>query len=343
MTAISPQPGVPTRGAKGGWLDANWVVLPAETLPGLPGTARPEERRFVLLHPARGMTILDLWSVARDRTEEAASVGLDAELRLASFLRRFDPRLPVRRIHLAQAALPQLAAVVARSHAGAPPLELPESWMGAVRSMLSAHDDPSPASAYPGGAAMSRRLMVGGTRLAACIALLAVAAVGLLAVAGRQGAEAPPGAPIAVAAADTLPAAPVTYAPRSMDRMPAGSIGTDPGINDHSRDAEAEPPPMPAAAARPPVAMPPEASVDIAAAPMLPDASSLSEAAASPAHPGMVAARSGTGTVAPDPVGRPHRIARRAMPTHYSRGGTPNARGSFIRQQSEQYATSNGG
>src|SRR5688572_27283609 len=43
----------------GGWLDADWVVLPAEALPGLPGRTLPEERRFVLLHPARGMAILD--------------------------------------------------------------------------------------------------------------------------------------------------------------------------------------------------------------------------------------------------------------------------------------------
>lgn len=150
------------------WLDAAWTVLPAETLPGLPGSPPSGKRRFVLLHPVRGIAILDLWPSA-EVAHEASPESLDAELQLAGFLRRLDPRLPALRIHLAEAELPNLPKVLARTYAGTGPLELPEgdAWIAAVQTSLTA--PPAAAAARPRRLASRHRLAAG----LAAVAMLA--------------------------------------------------------------------------------------------------------------------------------------------------------------------------
>lgn len=324
----------------GGWLDADWVVLPAEALPGLPGRTLPEERRFVLLHPARGMAILDLWAPTRARplSDEEVTASLDAEITLAGFLRRLDPRLPVRRIHLAQAELPRLAGAIARSYAGTPPLELPESWMDAVRSTLAVPQPPADQAAR----AMRRRRMAGRYRLAAGIAaLVTVGAVGWLAAGGQDDTQ-------QAASAPNLAEASVPQAAASRMRLDAAVPQPAPIPAAPPGTASAELRPEPAAAA-PPSAATGRTGVQAAAL----QAAAPEDAGPPPAmppDPARIAAEAAEQGAAeepaampPQPVRRSRRITRRAAPERYSQGWIPNSSGSFIRQQSQQYATGNGG
>ncbi|MBR0647994.1 hypothetical protein, partial [Plastoroseomonas hellenica] len=145
---------VPTQGPArdDGWrpLAAGWVVLPTDRLAGFPAGARPRERRFLLMHPAYGIVVLELWSAGiAPGDAPLAGAWLEAELRLAGFLRRFDPRLPICRIHLAVPELPHLVGVLARAFAGTEPLRLPcgDAWMGAVQAALAAPPEAPPAPA----------------------------------------------------------------------------------------------------------------------------------------------------------------------------------------------------
>lgn len=295
-----------------GWLDATWVVLSAAALPGLPGRVRRGERRFVLLHPAHGIAILDTWSAwsaARALSNEAIAASLDAELMLEGFLRRLDPRLPVRRIHLAQSELSRLAGVVARSYAGTPPLELPVSWMDAVRSTLAV---PQPQAYRPEPAIPPRRI-AGRSRLAAGIAaLVAAGAVGLLKADGHDVARRGPTAPIVAEVALPQGAASRTALAVAVPE-PARPLGqTDPlqGAT-------------PGNTGSPPAVLQDSAPV-------------LTATAEQRAADGPTAA-------APQRTGRSRRIAQPTAPSRYTQGRMLNSSGSFIRQQSLQYATANGG
>lgn len=295
-----------------GWLDATWVVLSAGALPGLPGRVRRGERRFVLLHPAHGMAILDTWSAwsaARALSNEAIAASLDAELILEGFLRRFDPRLPVRRIHLAQSELPRLAGVVARSYAGTPALELPVSWMDAVRSTLAVPQPPI----YRAAPAIPSRRIARRSRLAAGVAtLLAAGVVGLLNADGHDAARRGPTAPIMAETAA------------------------------HPRTAGA--PPAPEAAAVTPPSMGASRAVD-QADPL--GGATPGSTGSSPARVVTAAAEERTAdgptATAPQRSGRSRRVAPPTGPSRYTQGWMPNSSGSFIRQQSLQYATANGG
>lgn len=352
-----------------GWLDAGWVVLPAETLPGLPGEPRAGERRFVLLHPAHGIAILDLWSSVAALPELEVAASLDAEVALAGFLRRHDPRLPVRRIYLTQAALPQLTGVVARAYAGTPPLDLPEGWIDAVRGSLAVPQKPAGRAARR----MPRLRMAGRYRLAAGIAaLLTAGVVGLLAAGGHvAGERVQPVAEEGGAPGSTAPATTLAVAvPEPAPAEPALSPATPP-------PESAGPLPARAAVAPPPVAEPPPAMlpdparIAAAAAPAAPVFStaapppeSVGPPAASVAAPPPAAepapavqpdpARTAAATVEEDTTDRPvaapprsvrrqPRPVRRAAPAPYAQGRMLNSSGSFIRQQSLQYATGNGG
>lgn len=391
----------------GGWLDAGWVTLPAEALPGLPGEPRTGERRFVLLHPTHGIAILDLWSSVAALPELEVAASLDAELALAGFLRRHDPRLPVRRIYLAQAALPQLTGVMARAYAGVPPLELPEGWIDAVRGRLAVPQKPAGLTAR-----MPRLRMAGRYRLAAGIAaLLTAGVVGLLAAGGHVGGQR--AQPVAEAAgtpavAATLAAAvpePAPAEPALSPATPPPAVSTGPlaASTATAPPAAAEPPaamppdparvaaaPAPAEPALPPAAAPPAASAGppaaraaivppVAVEPLpavMPDPARIAAAPAfSPATPqpaasaGPLAASAAIApppALGPAPVMPPNpahaaegptygpaaapprsirqqpRSARRAASARSSRGRTLNSGGSFIRQQSLQYATGNG-
>lgn len=382
----------------GGWLDAGWVTLPAEALPGLPGEPRTGERRFVLLHPAHGIAILDLWSSVAALPELEVAASLDAELALAGFLRRHDPRLPVRRIYLAQAALPQLTEVVARAYAGAPPLELPEGWIDAVRGRLAEPQRPTSLAARR----LPRLRMAGRYRLAAGIAaLLTAGVVGLLAAGGHVGGQR--AQPVAEATSAPATAATLTAAvPEAAPAEPARSPATPPLAASAGPPAAAEPPaamppdparvaavpapaepalspatPPPAVSAGPPAAraaiVPPVAVEPLPA--VTPDPARIAAAPASPATPqpaGNAGPPAASAATAPPPAWRPApimppnpartaegptyrpsaapprstrqqpRAVRRAAPARYSQGRTPSSGGSFIRQQSLQYATGNG-
>jgi hypothetical protein len=384
MAATASQDAAPAgepMNESGGWLDPSWVVLPAETLPGLPGEPRAGERRFVLLHPAHGIAILDLWSSVAALPELEVAAALDAELALAGFLRRHDPRLPVRRIYLAQEALPQLAGVVARAYAGASTLNLPEAWIDAVRGTLAVPQKPAGRAAWR----MPRLRMAGRYRLAAGIALLLTAGVvGLLAAGGHvieqraqpvadaanapgrtasatpplaasagplaaRAAIAPPAAagpppatppdPVRAAAAPAPPAARAASAPPAAADLPSATLPDparaaaapaplEPALSPATSTASAGPPAARAAIAPPPASEPlPE---------MPPDPARTAEAAVEEdATDRPVAAP-------PRPVRRQARPVRRAAPARYSQGWVPNSGGSFIRQQSLQYATGNG-
>jgi hypothetical protein len=291
------------RGA--GWLDAAWEVLAAGALPRLPGRPRRGERRFVLLHPAHGLAILDTWSAWSASTpvsDQEMAAALDAELTLTDFLRRFDPRLPVRRIHMAQAELPRLAGVVARSYAGTPPLELPEAWMDAVRSTLGMPQPPTDRAEV----AIPPRRIAGRLRLAAGIAaLVAAGAVGLLQTVGDDLAQRGRTAPVvAEAGTPQVAAPPATLAVAVPEAAPL------PGTA--SGDAESSPA-------------------------MLPDPLPVLVAAPAERAADMPAA------MVPQPAARSRRTARSTAPSRLTQGRMPNSSGSFIWRQSQQYATGNGG
>ncbi|HEY4250107.1 MAG TPA: hypothetical protein VGM87_02850 [Roseomonas sp.] len=163
-------------------LTAGWLVLPTDRLTGFPTGEGPGERRFLLMHADYGAAVLDLWS------PEAAPPGsdmpvtracLDAQIRLATFLRRFDPRLPIRRIHLAEPELPRLTGVLARAFAGMEPLRLGDggAWMGAVQDALAAPPAIAPPPPPAPRPRAPRRL---GLAIGSTFALGATAALALL-------------------------------------------------------------------------------------------------------------------------------------------------------------------
>lgn len=201
-----------------GWrpLAAGWVVLPTDRLAGFPAGARPRERRFLLMHADYGIVVLELWSAgAAPGGAPPTAAWLEAELRLAGFLRRFDPRLPIRRIHLATPELPRLVGVLTRAFAGTEPLRLPcgDAWMGAVQATLAAAPGAAPAPAaasrpraYPRPARW-RGVAAGA---AGTIALGGVVVAALLLAEGRPGPE-PPRA--GTGEGPAVAAAPISAAP----------------------------------------------------------------------------------------------------------------------------------
>jgi hypothetical protein len=248
-------------------LGAGWIVLPAGALPGLPGSAMPEDRRFVLLHPARGVTVLDLFPAAASRPRPG---WLEAELLLAGFLRRFDPRLPVHRIHLAEPELPQLHGVLARAFARSEPLDLPggDAWMGAVQATLAA----SPLQA---GAARRRPAGRRGRRYrrAAAALFLAGAAAALPGDAARLTAPEP--GPAAISA-PPLP---------QVARVDPPPLPAPPPLPSGGRLARLQPPPEPEEALPLPPIPPPAttAGLDPLPLPTAPRLPSFATLAALPA------------------------------------------------------------
>jgi hypothetical protein len=295
------------------WLNPEWTVLPAEALPGLPRGTHSGKRRFVLLHPVRGLAILDLWSPA-EVAREAVPESLDAELELAGFLRRLDPRLPALRIHLAEAALPSLAKVLARTYAGTGPLELPEgdAWIAAVQTSLAA-PAPTVTTALPRHLARRHHLAAG----LAVLAMLAAfgqfsgdgqivaedmqpssAAAPAIAALEQAASEQNEARAVPLADADPEPtiteAASAAPAPEPDDAALPLAVASREGV---AAEALPEPaPPSPASAAAPPAATP------LAAAP---------PRAAVPAR-----RRTGIGTLL-KPFGRPIPAIREVRPSRF--------------------------
>lgn len=295
------------------WLDAEWTVLPAVALPGLPGGSCSGKRRFVLLHPVRGIAILELWPSAG--APEEAPESLDAELQLASFLRRLDPRLPALRIHLAEAELPNLAKVLARVYAGTGPLELPEgdAWIEAVQASLAA---PVPAAT----AAHPRRLAPWHHLAAGFAAVAMLAAFGLFFADGQIFAESTPSslasAP-AIAALDQ--AAPGPDDARPAPRADAGPERSGPEPVP-TETANAAPAPEPGDIALPlAVASREGVAAEALTEPAAPPPASTAEVAPPATLPPAAADPTGRGTGAlMKPFGRLIPVIREARPTRFS-------------------------
>ncbi|MBR0646131.1 hypothetical protein [Plastoroseomonas hellenica] len=292
------------------WLDAEWTVLPAEALPGLPGAPRCGKRRFVLLHPVRGVAILDIWPSAG--VPEETPESLDAELQLAGFLRRLDPRLPALRIHLAETELPNLPKVLARTYAGTGPLELPEgdAWIAAVHASLAA---PVPAA----GRARPRRL-ARRHHLAAGFAVLAMlTGFGLFFADGQIFAEdtqpslAPTSAFAGVGQAPSGPdeARPAPLAPAGPERPGPEPMPTETASAEQTAESDAIALPL-TVASREGVAA--EALAEPDAPP--PVSTAAPPAASSPAA-GVAGPRTGTLL---KPFGRPIPVFREARPTRFT-------------------------
>lgn len=231
---------VPTRGCHlrqpvgWPWLGMDWVVRSADTLPGLP-RGIGAERRFLVLHPAHGVIILDLWRRAECPLGADAQPlppnALEAEARLASFLRRLDPRLPVHRIHLMELELPRLSDVLDRAFAEAEPLALlgGDSWVGAVQAALAAPQPLALAARSP----QQQRLVAGRHPPRASRAAIGIAAtVVMIAIGVGLLAEWPRAL---TAAGDDFALAPVqpTQVPdgRPLESLAAdGAAGTSPRL-----------------------------------------------------------------------------------------------------------------
>ncbi|WP_203070033.1 hypothetical protein [Falsiroseomonas ponticola] len=156
-----------------GWqaLAPEWLALPGRSLAGLPDGARPPERRVALLHPGRGVALLDLsWTGAappspREAMETVAA--LRHRLAVAGFPQVFSGHLPILHLVLEEAALPGLARRLEEAFAALPPLSLPrgDAWMGALQRALTT---PAPAAPVepPGHGGRWRMAGLGGLGVA---------------------------------------------------------------------------------------------------------------------------------------------------------------------------------
>jgi hypothetical protein len=220
-----------------GWqpVAAGWVMQPTARLAGFPAGGPLRERRFLLMHGDHGLVVLDLWAPGAASPDAPGPGSLAAELRLATFLRRFDPRLPVRRLHLAEPELPALPRLLARTVAGAEPLDLPggHAWMAAVQAMLAAAPEALPVAAPARRPvprprrALNWPLAIGGAAIAATalglllLAMLPPAAVPRPAAVAAAAAPAPVPEPAADPPLAAMAAAPPLPAARGPDPLPA--------------------------------------------------------------------------------------------------------------------------
>jgi len=133
------------RDAEGGWeaLAPDWQALPGASLLGLPSGTRPPERRVALLHPRRGVAILDLMAEEAPplspRESAATVVALQGRLCAAGFPQVFPGHLPVLHLGVTEAALPGLVRRLDEAFRATAPLTLPEgeAWMGPLRRALT--------------------------------------------------------------------------------------------------------------------------------------------------------------------------------------------------------------
>ncbi len=144
---------VERREPAGGWaaLAPEWQALPGGSLQGLPAGARPLDRRVALLHPRRGVAILDLlWEGAAPlapREAVATVAALRARLAAAGFPQVFSGHLPLLHLALEEAALPGLARRLDMAFSALPPMTLPpgDAWIGPLRRALTTPPDALPS------------------------------------------------------------------------------------------------------------------------------------------------------------------------------------------------------
>ncbi|NGM20793.1 hypothetical protein G3576_12280 [Roseomonas stagni] len=180
------------RDAEGGWeaLAPDWQALPGASLLGLPSGTRPPERRVALLHPRRGVAILDLMAEEAPplspRESAATVVALQGRLCAAGFPQVFPGHLPVLHLGVTEAALPGLVRRLDEAFRATAPLTLPEgeAWMGPLRRALTSLPGglplpgQVPTDRRPAQASRRRKLAgaacLGAAGLGLAVAMLAV-------------------------------------------------------------------------------------------------------------------------------------------------------------------------
>ena len=216
-------------------LGPGWVVLrDCRIGPPGPGGARPT----VLMHPARGVAVLDILPSNTPGAVEA----LRARLASARFPAIFAGHLPMVHLQVAPRRMPLLPSLLDDAFAAQPPLRLPggDAWVGVAARTLTAEQpvrrlDPKPFQNDADGPRRRRR-KAAALRTAGAVLLCLVALGGVLGAVLNK-APAPPAsepAPVAAAAASAAaPAvedavvprvsAPPTLAPSAPDPAPAAS------------------------------------------------------------------------------------------------------------------------
>ena len=119
-------------------LGRDWVVLQDCRL-------RPSDRGVppsVLIHPARGVAVVDILPSSTPEAAEAVRERLDA----ARFPALFAGHLPVIHMQLTPGEMPFLASLLDRAFAARSPLRLPggDAWTGVVVRALTAAEQPGP-------------------------------------------------------------------------------------------------------------------------------------------------------------------------------------------------------
>ncbi|RAI58157.1 hypothetical protein [Roseicella frigidaeris] len=166
-------------------LDRDWVVLPAAQLGGAP----PVTIDAVLLHPARGIVLLE----EPPRWTPDAPARLERCLAQTRFRAAFPGHLPVVHASLPRGAMISLPMLLASGFAAQAPLDLPGrgTWLEAARRALLA-----PAAGMPGqppGRGRAAWIGFGGLALASSlVGALLVHQLAAPDLAGPATAAAPP-------------------------------------------------------------------------------------------------------------------------------------------------------
>jgi hypothetical protein len=185
-------------------LGPDWVILRDCRL-------RPADRGSspsVLIHPARGIAVLDVHPFETPGAEDAVRGRLDA----ARFPAIFAGDLPVVHLRVTPRQMPFLPALLDDAFAAQPPLRLPggDAWVGVATRALAAEqraprrEAPQPHEA-PADARRRRRRAAVLRRVSALLLCLAALGGGLALVLGDGPAPAPDPGPVAATAPEAPP------------------------------------------------------------------------------------------------------------------------------------------
>lgn len=239
-------------------LGPDWLVIEGRCLRGAGQRGAPP---VVLVHPARGIAVLDVAPPGTPGAVEAVHARLEA----ARFPAIFSGHLPVVHLRAPPRQMPFLPDLLDDAFAAEPPLRLPggDAWVSAAARALIA-EQPAPrvgSQRFRGG---RRRRWASAVRTAAAGALCLVALGGVVAmVAGGGGAPVSAPAPGPVAAV-------------------VGAAAVDPSTAGSGAPAEPPPASSPALQPAPVGSPPPPARSPVEAATPSPPAWSPVEAAPPP-------------------------------------------------------------
>ncbi len=206
VEAAEAPPPVDRLPAAGRWperLGRDWLILRDCRL-------RPPERGVlpsVLIHPARGIAVLDILPSTTPDAVEAVR----ARLRAARFPVIFAGHLPVVHVRATPRQMPFLPSLLDAAFAEQPPLRLPggDAWAGVAARALTA-EQPAPRiepRRFRSAATGRRRPRLGAALRAGGAVLLSLAALGgVLALAVREAPVPEPAAPVAATPVAPTPA-----------------------------------------------------------------------------------------------------------------------------------------